>query len=156
MPFLSLIPIKDWIYLGAIVALLSVFGWYTVHERHIGAQHELEAVQKASAKTQAEAQAQIDELDKSYTATLAAVQEKQDEQLKTAAATAADLSSRLRNYEAHNRACPVLPGTAAPAASGVAAPDSVTEAVAGVIAAAEHDLAVIDAERQERDALTGK
>jgi hypothetical protein len=37
MGFLSLIPIKDWAYLGGIAALLIAFGVFTVHERHMGA-----------------------------------------------------------------------------------------------------------------------
>lgn len=34
---LALVPVKDWIYGGLIVALLAGFGIYTVHERHEGA-----------------------------------------------------------------------------------------------------------------------
>lgn len=30
------IPIKDYIYLGIILALATAFGWYTFHERSIG------------------------------------------------------------------------------------------------------------------------
>ena len=33
---LKLIPLKDWLYGGAIVALLLGFGLYTIHERHVG------------------------------------------------------------------------------------------------------------------------
>lgn len=35
--FLALIPFKDWCYLGVIMAILAGFGWYTYHERSIGA-----------------------------------------------------------------------------------------------------------------------
>ena len=48
---LALVPLKDWIYSGVIVALLAGFGWYTVHERHIG-----EAKIEASDKKVADAQ----------------------------------------------------------------------------------------------------
>ena len=48
---LALVPLKDWIYGGIIVALLAGFGWYTVHERHIG-----EAKIEASDKKVADAQ----------------------------------------------------------------------------------------------------
>jgi hypothetical protein len=36
LALLKLVPIKDWIYAGIIVALLAAFGWYTAHERGIG------------------------------------------------------------------------------------------------------------------------
>jgi hypothetical protein len=52
MPALfALVPLKDWIYGGIIVALLAAFGVYTVHERHIG-----EARIEASDKKVADAQ----------------------------------------------------------------------------------------------------
>jgi hypothetical protein len=36
MGFLSLIPFRDWLYIGAIVALIAGGVWYTAHERAIG------------------------------------------------------------------------------------------------------------------------
>ncbi len=33
------LPLKDIIYCGIIAGLLGAFGWYTIHERDIGAQH---------------------------------------------------------------------------------------------------------------------
>lgn len=36
LALLKLIPLKDWLYGGIIIAILSLFGWYTVHERNIG------------------------------------------------------------------------------------------------------------------------
>lgn len=38
MGFLSLIPIKDWLYAGAIVVLLIAFAGFTHHERVVGEQ----------------------------------------------------------------------------------------------------------------------
>lgn len=49
---LSLIPFRDWCYLGAIVALLIGFGVYTKHERNIGAAHEVAALKESSDKLQ--------------------------------------------------------------------------------------------------------
>jgi hypothetical protein len=43
---LALIPVKDWVYGGIIAALLVGFGWYTVHERHEGAEKILAADKK--------------------------------------------------------------------------------------------------------------
>lgn len=53
MGILSLIPFKDWLYGGVIVGLLAVGGWYTVHERHIGAAHEAAAVTKVAVAAEA-------------------------------------------------------------------------------------------------------
>lgn len=157
---LALIPGKDWLYGGIIVALLIGFGWYTHRERSIGAANELAAVQTASAKEQENAREAIIALNAHYAATVAAIQETQNAQLKAAAADSATLAGRLRNYEA-NRSCPrpVLAGSPAAPAGSASSPgsdSSVESAVERVIAAAEHDNAVIDAERAERDSLTGK
>lgn len=157
---LALIPGKDWLYGGIIVALLVGFGWYTHRERSIGAANEVKVVQAASAKVQAAAAKQIADLNTQHAATVAAIQETQSVQLKAAAADSATLAGRLRNYEA-NRSCPrpVLAGSPAAPTGSASSPgsnSSVESAVEQVIAAAEHDNAVIDAERAERDSLTGK
>lgn len=38
LAFLKLIPVKDWLYAAAIALLLGLFTWYTIHERHEGAE----------------------------------------------------------------------------------------------------------------------
>lgn len=157
---LALIPGKDWLYGGIIVALLIGFGWYTHRERSIGAANELAAVQTASAKEQENAREAIIALNAHYAATVAAIKVVQNAQLQIAATDSAVLTQRLRNYEA-NRSCPrpVLAGSPAASAGSASSPgsdSSVESAVERVIAAAEHDNAVIDAERAERDSLTGK
>jgi hypothetical protein len=50
----SLIPIKDYLWAGLVVALLISFGVYTVHERHAGAAHELAALKASTDKLKAE------------------------------------------------------------------------------------------------------
>jgi hypothetical protein len=62
MPFLALIPVKDWIYAGIIAALLAGFGWYTVHERNLGAAHEVAALKTSSDKLQQQTAVQTAEL----------------------------------------------------------------------------------------------
>jgi len=63
MPALiALIPGKDWLYGGIIVVLLAGFGWYTVHERHAGAAHEVAALKASSDKLQAQTAVQTAEL----------------------------------------------------------------------------------------------
>lgn len=42
--FLAAIPLKDWIYCGAIAALLGGFALYTHHERSVGANEALAPV----------------------------------------------------------------------------------------------------------------
>lgn len=37
LAFLKLVPTKDWLYGGILAALLISFGWYTHHERTVGA-----------------------------------------------------------------------------------------------------------------------
>lgn len=62
MPLLSLIPIKDWVYGGLIVALLIGFGVYTKHERNVGAAHEVAALKASSDKLERETAAQTADL----------------------------------------------------------------------------------------------
>lgn len=103
---LALIPGKDWLYGGIIVALLIGFGWYTHRERSIGAANEVKVVQAASAKVQAAAAKQIATINAQHAATVAAIKVVQNAQLQIAAIDSAVLTQRLRNYEA-NRSCPV-------------------------------------------------
>lgn len=157
---LALIPGKDLAYGAAIIALLIGFGVFVHHERSLGAAAEVKVVQEASAKVQAAAAKQIAELNTQHAATVAAIQETQSVQLKAAAADSATLSQRLRNYQAsHSCPGPVLGGAASPDPSAYTGPGRVSgveAAIEQLIAAAEHDNAVINAERAERDSLTGK
>lgn len=151
---LALIPIKDWIY-GAIILAVGLFAWHT-YSKYETAVKYAENVKAATVQVEANVKKAIDDLNTTHAAVLAAIQEKQNADLQTAAAQSADLAQRLRNYQATRCPSAVL-GSAAPAApSGAASTGSVDDAVAGVIAAAAHDNAVIAAERAERDSLTGK
>lgn len=49
MPFLALIPVKDWIYCGIIVVLMIGFGVFVHHERTVGAAKVIASDQKAVA-----------------------------------------------------------------------------------------------------------
>jgi hypothetical protein len=62
MGLLALIPAKDWLYGAVIVALLAGFGWYTVHERNLGAAHEVAALKTSSDKLLAQTAKQTADL----------------------------------------------------------------------------------------------
>ena len=53
-----MIPTRDLIYLAALVILIGAFGWYTVHEQHVGAVRVEQADLKALAAAKALADAQ--------------------------------------------------------------------------------------------------
>lgn len=147
---LGLVPLKDWIYLGLIAAILAG-GAYEYH--HIQAlQAAKDAAADAKVAVAAEVQKAADTA--AYTAATKTIQETLNAQLTQANATAGDLTRRLRDFEA--RRCAVLPGPAPAPAAGAGTPSSVEGALGRLIGAAEHDVAVINAERSERDALTGK
>lgn len=38
-----MLPIKEWLYIGAIIAILSAFSWYTYHERSVQHQKDIAA-----------------------------------------------------------------------------------------------------------------
>lgn len=59
---LSLIPLKDWIYVTVIGALIVSFGAWTIHERHVGAAHEIAALKASSDKLEQETAKQTAEL----------------------------------------------------------------------------------------------
>jgi hypothetical protein len=153
LALLALIPLRDKLYAALILALVLAGAW---EYRHI------EAVQAAKdaaadAKVAAAAAAAVQKSASDYAAQLKVIEDANAQTLAAAAATADSLTARLRVYEA--RRCPVLQGPAASPAGGApvaSGPDPVADAVAGLIRAAEHDLVVINAERAEREALTGK
>ncbi len=47
---LALIPGKDLVYCAILLAVIAGFGAYTVHERHLGAAHEVAALKASSDK----------------------------------------------------------------------------------------------------------
>ena len=53
LALLKLIPFKDWVYGSIIVALLAGFGWYTHHERQVGATKLQAAVTQVADRAEA-------------------------------------------------------------------------------------------------------
>jgi hypothetical protein len=154
LALLSGLGIKD-IFYGVLITVALSWGGWTYHKYESAVQYAANA-KAETAQVEAKAAAEAKAKDDDYAAKLAANKVTTDVQIKAAAAQSADLAQRLRNYQAHRCPVAVLPG-AAPSAPGAAAgAGSVDEAIAGVIAAAAHDNAVITSERAERDSLTGK
>lgn len=151
---LSLIPIKDWIYLLVIAAILVGGAYEYEHLQAVGAARQHAADIAADTKLANAVKAQVAADNADYQARLQTITENQNAALQAAADRSNDLTARLRGYEA--RRCPVLSGPATAAAPAAAGPSSVDDAVAGLVSAAAHDNAIIEAERAERDALTGK
>ena len=53
--------LKLWLYAGAAGVVLAAFLWFAAHERAVGRQHELDAVNKATRAAQLAAQKETDE-----------------------------------------------------------------------------------------------
>jgi hypothetical protein len=164
---LGLIPSRVWEYLGIVLALSIAFGAYTLHERRLGAAHELAAVVAENAAVTAAADQRIADLTKDYTAKLKGAQ---DAFLQNALAAdkqhAADVD-RLRKLAAYYQSHAVLPsagGTGAEpdptAGSGSAGGVGVVYIDANVpldlASALRHDDDLLAVCRAERDSLTGK
>ena len=109
---LALIPLKDWIYLGVIVALLAAFGGYTVHERRAGAAHEITALQKSSAKLTADADKKIATLTAAHAATLKKVLSDHDAQIAADTSQHNSDLARLRDADAYRRQHPAVSSAA--------------------------------------------
>jgi hypothetical protein len=154
LALLSGLGIKD-IFYGVLITLAISWGGWTYHKYESAVKYAADA-KAATVQVEANVKKAIDDLNTTHAAAVAAIQVVQDAQFKTAAAQSADLAQRLRNYQTNRGTCPVLGSTAPAPTAGTAGASSVDEAVAGVIAAAAHDNAVITAERAERDSLNGK
>lgn len=121
MPFLALlklIPLKDWLYGSAIVALLIGFGVYTAHERGVGEAKEIAAVAKAVAVQNTKTQKVVLNANLQIQAANAAAN-------AAMAVAPADSPSVIVRYGTSEGACAVLParssgsGQNAPAESSV-------------------------------------
>ncbi len=96
-------PIKDYIYGGAILALLIGFGWYTAHERNIGKAHELAVLQESSQKLQAAAEAKVAALSAQHASEVSTIKVNYEAQ-HTADSLQHDTDTqRLRNFDAYRR-----------------------------------------------------
>lgn len=163
---LSLIPIKDWIYLGAILALLAGFGVFVHHERTVGAAHEIAALQQSSQKLQAAADAKVAQLTAQHTADITANKVVYETQLTALSSQRASDAQRLREYDAYRRARPSVPDTANGPGAATVIPGSAVgsvqrderlEQVALDLANAAGDAAAaLKSCMAERDTLAGK
>lgn len=121
--FLSLIPLKDWLYGGAIIALLIGFLCFIRHERAIGEAKVIASDQKAVA-----AQVERDQAVQAVASVATSLAEKTYEKTIAAPVTHAPVPSRLCNNALSHGALPGAPaGNGSgdnPAVSGV--PDAGT------------------------------
>ena len=158
LALLARVSFKDWAYSIAFVVL----AWTGLHYYHkyTAAVSYAQQLKTESDATKAKAAADLAAKDASYNEALADIIGRKNAEIKVAVANSDDLSARLRAYTAaHNCPNTVLQGApTAPAGASVPASgsDGVEAAIERVIAAAYHDTAVVEAERAERDALTGK
>jgi len=162
----SLIPFKDWVYSGVIVALIA-FGVY--ERNHLideGEQRETAAVQAASEKAEAAAEAKIVNLNVQHAAEVASVKGALNVQLQTVSAQHDADAQRLREYDAYRAAHPAMAsaqarsGTAnAGAAGGVGDDDrlsSLEQVALGLATAGARVNAALTACMADRDGLDGK
>jgi hypothetical protein len=162
MPFLALlklIPLKDWLYIAAIVAIISLFVGYTMHERHVGAVHELAAVTKAGAKAEAAVEAKIKTLTDQHAATVADIEDKYEGLLKDADNQHGSDLQRLRDADTYRKTHSLLPSagsSAAQADSGGAGLTGLESVSAKLADAVRRDDAALNACYADRDDLTGK
>jgi len=161
-----LIPGKDQFYGAVIVALLVGFGWYTHHERALGAAHEVAALKISSDKLEKAAAKQVTQTAADYAATLSTVKENLDAQLQTASTQHESDALRLRDYDTYRRQHPALgsagagPGAQPAGSTGPGADESrlaSLEQMALELADGGRAVsAALTACVKDRDSLTGK
>jgi hypothetical protein len=166
LALLKLVPLKDWIYLSLIVALLGGFVSYTIHERDIGKAHELAVLKKSSDELQAKAAAHVAQVAKAYSTASISNLETLNAQLKTASDQHDSDAQRLREYDAYRRAHPAVAsaqtgsGTGGQGGSGANQDDgqlsSLEQVALGLATAGREVNAALGACMADRNALTGK
>ncbi len=163
---LKLVPLKDWVYLSLILVLMGGFVSYTIHERHLGAAHEIAALKKSSDELQAKAAAHVAAVAKSYSTASTSNLETLNAQLKIASAQHDSDAQRLREYDAYRRAHSTV--ASAQAGSGVGGQgagssseddgrfSSLEQVALGLATAGREVNSVLSACMSDRNALTGK
>jgi hypothetical protein len=94
LAFLKLVPLKDWIYAGALALLLILFATYTHHERALGAARIIAADAAALDKAQHIADLQT-----------AALKQKAEDASHAHDQELADLRSYRASHPVHARVC---------------------------------------------------
>lgn len=108
----ALVPVRDWLYLAVILALIG-FGVY--ERNHLideGQRHEVTALKESSAKLIAQAQKDIAARDADYAAKVQALEKRYAQEHQNDDAQRASDAERLREYDAYRRAHPTV-GSAA-------------------------------------------
>jgi hypothetical protein len=151
---LALVPIKDWVYLSLILALIGGFVSYTIHERHLGAAHEVAALKKSSNTLQAAAVKHNAEIAKAYAASSSKIVGDLNAQLKTASDQHDSDAQRLREYDTYRSAHPAV-GSAGSAVGVVAAGNESSNGLDQRLASLEQvALGLATADREVSDSLT--
>lgn len=163
---LALIPGKDLLYGGLIVALLIGFGVFVHHERALGAAHEVATLQASSAKLNAAADAKVAALTAAHNQENEENATVREAQLRAGVALSAQLGSVRNSFDAYRRSHPDVAGPAGgPAAAGggecgaTSCGDLASQLLqAGSdLARSNADLsAVLQSAQRDRDSLTGK
>jgi hypothetical protein len=161
----AMIPARVYEYLAVALVVSGVWGWYTVHERHIGKAEEKAAVIAENKRVTDAAVERINSLTTAYNQDLKAQDVTYANNLRAIqSAHIADLD-RLRQLAANHKGNPVLPSPAGPGAppdtgdsgaigvGNLFANAGVCSDLADALRSARIDLARAYA---ERDALTGK
>jgi hypothetical protein len=160
----KLIPFRDYAYAALAAAAIVFWFHHDAVEQKKGAAHEIAAVQAATAKVQAAAEAQIKQKDSEYASNLAKVTSGYEEELSLDAGQHdADLQ-RLRDADTSHSSAHSAVGSAGPAHAGPAPGTasagglgSVPADIAlGLADALRHDDAELKECWADRDELTGK
>lgn len=99
-----MLPIKDYVYIAAIIALLIGFGVFVKHERNIGEAKEVAALKVSSDKLQAAADAKVAQLTAQHATEVTTIKVNYENALTADSAQRASDAQRLRNFDAYRSA----------------------------------------------------
>lgn len=160
LALLKLVPLKDWLYVFAISALLVSFAWYTHHERQIGASKLQAAVTQESAKAEANNTKRLKDLTDQHSNDVAVIEENYETILKDSDAQHISDLDRLRKYASDSGKTHEVLGSSSCNSSEA---DSWRERFEGLgqisaelADAIRRDDAALKSCYAERDSLTGK
>lgn len=160
LALLKLIPLKDFVYLGVILAILGAALYERNHLINEGEAKEVVAVTKAGQKAEAAAETTIKTLTDQHATAVATIEDNYEGMLKDADAQHTADTDRLRNFDAYRKTHPVLasaPGSATSTADAGADRFERLESVSAELAdALRRDDDALTTCYAERDSLTGK
>lgn len=163
---LALIPLRDWLWAGLLIALIGLGVYERNHLIDEGEQRKAAAINVASQKAAKEADAKIEKLNADHGGEVRAIQENFNAKHAHDLTVHASDAERLRQYDAYRRANQTVGGAASRPgideggtgrdSGGIDRFSSLEQVALSLAGAGRETVTALRACMADRDALTGK